>query len=101
MKFCPLWSAVVLLQAVFLPAFADSLEAVEAERQQLQFEGSYRVGLCYDRFAVNACLSKWGAERRARAAALRKRELALRDAERTERTREQLERLEDKKSRAN
>lgn len=89
---------LVLLQAVFLPAFADSLEAVEAERQQLQFEGSRIESACYDRFAVNACLSKWGAERRARAAALRKRELALRDAERTERTREQLERLEDKKT---
>ena len=88
---------LVLLQAVFLPAFADSLEAVEAERQQLQFEGSRIEAACYDWFAVNACLSKWGAERRARVAALRKRELALRDEERTVRTREQLERLEDKK----
>ena len=59
---------LVLLQAVFLPAFADSLEAVEAERQQLQFEGSRIESACYDRFAVNACLSKWSAERRARAA---------------------------------
>jgi hypothetical protein len=98
MKILSLVVRLVLLQAVFLPAFADSLEAVEAERQQLQFEGSRIESACYDRFAVNACLSKWGAERRARAAALRKRELALRDAERTERTREQLERLEDKKT---
>lgn len=89
---------LVLLQAVFLPAFADSLEAVEADRQQLQLDGARMESACYDRFAVNACLSNWGAERRARTAALRKRELALRDAERTERTREQLERLEDKKT---
>lgn len=98
MKILSLSIRLFLLQALFQPVFADSLEAVETERQQLQFEGSRIEAACYDRFAVNACLSKWGVERRARVAALRKRELALRDAERTARTREQLERLEDKKT---
>jgi len=74
----------------------DSLQTVEAERATLQAESSTAEALCYERFAVNACLSEVAAQRRAKAAVLRKRELALRDAQRAERTREQLLRLEEK-----
>jgi colicin import membrane protein len=76
----------------------DSLLAVEAERATLEAESSKAEALCYERFAVNACLSEVAAQRRAQAAVLRKRELALRDAQRAERTREQLQRLEEKQA---
>ena len=76
----------------------DSLQAVEAERTQLQTESSKAQALCYERFAVNACLTEVAAQRRAQAAVLRKRELALRDAQRAERTREQLDRLSEKQA---
>ena len=75
-----------------------SLQAVEVERKKLQADSSKAEALCYERFVVNACLSEVAAQRRAKAAVLRKRELALRDAQRAERTREQLQRLEDKQA---
>ncbi len=79
-------------------AVPDSMEAVESERTRLQRESTQAEALCYERFAVNACLSGVLAQRRAYTAALKKRELALRDAQRAERTHEQLLRLEEKQA---
>lgn len=76
----------------------DPLQAVEAERKKLQTESSTAESLCYERFAVNACLSEVAVQRRAKAAVLRKRELALRAAQRAERTREQIQHLEEKQA---
>lgn len=85
-----------LLSVMALAQGGDSLQAVEAERAKLQAESRNAEALCYERFAVNACLSEVAAQRRAQAAVLRKRELVLRDAQRAERTREQLDRLSEK-----
>ncbi len=87
-----------LISLMALAQAGDSLEAVEAERAKLQAESRNAEALCYERFAVNACLTEVATQRRAQAAALRKRELALRDAQRAERTREQLDRLSERQA---
>ncbi|WNO03490.1 hypothetical protein [Rhodoferax mekongensis] len=89
-----------LLSVMALAQGGDSLQAVEAERAKLQAESRNAEALCYERFAVNACLSEVATQRRAQAAVLRKRELVLRDAQRAERTREQWERLNEKQAQA-
>jgi colicin import membrane protein len=98
MKAHRLLGGLLLVQLAIQPGYADSLEAVDAERKALQIEAAREESACYDRFAVNACLSRWAAEQRSRSAALRKRELALRDTARAERTREQLGQLEQKQA---
>jgi hypothetical protein len=80
------------------PVWADSMEAVQQERQQLEQESLRVESACYDRFAVNACLAEWSAKRRGRVAELRKRELALQELARAERTRAQLQALEQKRA---
>ncbi|NBW49543.1 MAG: hypothetical protein EBR49_05545 [Betaproteobacteria bacterium] len=87
-----------LMSLMPLAQAGDTLEAVEAERAKLQAESRNAEALCYERFAVNACLSEVATQRRAHAAVLRKRELALRDAQRAERTLEQLDRLSEKQA---
>ncbi|WP_296510363.1 hypothetical protein [Rhodoferax sp.] len=98
MKAHRLLGGLLLVQLAIQPGYADSLEAVDAERKALQIEAAHAESACYDRFAVNACLSRWAAEQRSRSAALRKRELALRDTARAQRTREQLGQLEQKQA---
>lgn len=92
-----LWAICLVATArVAHSAGGDSLEAVEAERQQVQAQFAQAEAACHQRFAVNACLSEVGAQRRKANAALKTRELALRDAQRAERTQEQLLRLKEK-----
>lgn len=86
--------------ALALAKQGDSLDAIEAERATLQAESRKAEAECYDRFAVNACLSEVATQRRTQAAVLRKRELVLRDAQRAERAREQWERLREKQAQA-
>ena len=96
---CACWVAAALTVATQAGAqtlASDTLEAVEAERAQLQTESARAEAACYERFAVNACLADVAAQRRARAALLRKREIVIRDAQRAERTRDQLRVLEEK-----
>nr|WP_315464186.1 hypothetical protein [uncultured Rhodoferax sp.] len=81
-------------------AGGDSQQMVDAERLQLERESSNAEASCYERFVVNSCLSEVAAQRRARAAALRKRELALKDAQRAERTRERFQRLQEQQTAA-
>jgi len=75
---------------------SDSLERIESERRQVQTDSQNAEAQCYERFAVNACLSEVSANRRMQLAQLKKRELAVRDAQRAERTLEQLQRLDEK-----
>jgi len=96
---CACWVALAL--AIATPSgaqtpAADTLEAVEAERTQLQTESARAEAACYERFAVNACLADVAAQRRARATLLRKREIVIRDAQRAERARDQLRVLDEK-----
>jgi colicin import membrane protein len=92
-----LWAiCLVATASVAQVTGGDSLEAVEAERQQLQAQSAQAEAVCHQRFAANACLSEVAAQRRKANAALKKRELILRDAQRAERTREQLLRLKEK-----
>ena len=96
---CACWVALALTLATPAGAqtpAADTLEAVEAERTQLQNESARAEAACYERFAVNACLADVAAQRRARAALLRKREIVIRDVQRAERTRDQLRVLDEK-----
>ncbi|WP_138515701.1 hypothetical protein [Rhodoferax bucti] len=93
--------AWIILLTVWLAGHAsaqvsDTLERIEAERRQVQADSQNAEAQCYERFAVNACLSDVSASRRTRLAQLKKRELAVRDAQRAERTREQLQLLEEK-----
>ena len=74
----------------------DTLERIEAERRQAQADSQNAEAQCYERFAVNACLSDVSASRRSQLAQLKKRELMVRDAQRAQRTREQLQLLEEK-----
>lgn len=74
----------------------DTLERIEAERRQVQADSQNAEARCYERFAVNACLSDVSASRRSQLAQLKKRELVVRDAQRAQRTREQLQLLEEK-----
>ena len=74
----------------------DTLERIEVERRQVQADSQNAEAQCYERFAVNACLSEVSARRRSELAQLKKRELTVRDAQRAQRTREQLQLLEEK-----
>lgn len=74
----------------------DTLERIEAERKQVQADSQNAEAQCYERFAVNACISDVSASRRSQLAQLKKRELVVRDAQRAQRTREQLQLLEEK-----
>ena len=85
---------------------ADALsERLEQERQRISVERVQQEALlmrqdraCYDRFAVNRCLSKVNVERRAIMADLRRQEVLLNEEERRARGADQLQKIDDKSS---
>jgi hypothetical protein len=79
---------IVLCVLMSLPALGQSTD-VNIEKQE---------AACYARFAVNDCLRKVRAQRRAARDIQRHKEIELKDAERKEKAQEALERLKQKSS---
>ncbi len=73
-------------------------QRIAAERTNAEAAYADRRKDCYQRFAVNACLTQARDERNARVADLKRQEVSLDDAERKRKGAEKLQRTEDKTS---
>ena len=78
-------------------SLAQSRAAIENVRIQKTEEFDRMQRACYQKFAVNDCLSTVNAQRRQLMADLKRQEEAIRADERMQRATEQLQRLEQKK----
>lgn len=94
--------AILLAAGLALPAAAqqpdDAAERqrITAERARIEAEFEQDHKACYQKFAVNDCISDARAKRREQMADLRRQELVLNDAERRRRAAERLEEIEKK-----
>lgn len=96
--------AILLAAGLALPAAAQNQQAEEAaerariasERTRIEAEFEQANKACYQKFAVNDCISDARAKRRELLADLRRQELVLNDADRRRRSSERLEEIEKK-----
>lgn len=82
--------------AALAPWLDAQRERVARERSAAQARYESSETQCWQRFAVNACLSEARQERRATLYRLRRQELALNDIERQRRTQQRLRELDEK-----
>jgi len=99
-----LLGAALALGAAHTPAadedtpsrLASARAQLQVERQAIEHEHDTRQHECWQRFAVNACLTEVRRSRRAALEPIRARELTLNAEERAWRTQQRDERLRDK-----
>ncbi len=75
---------------------ASARAQLQTERQAIEHDHDTRKHECWQRFAVNACLTEVRRSRRAALEPIRARELALNAEERAWRTQQREERLREK-----
>lgn len=94
--------ALFLAAGLALPAVAQQADdaaerqRITAERARVEAEFDQAHKACYQKFAVNDCISDARARRREQMADLRRQELVLNDAERRRRSAERLDEIEKK-----